>query len=662
MYRLQPLSLDAQTSSRWLDSTTRWSLAVLLGAGLSSLGLAMAGRMTPWLALPATAATSILLVRWLPSPRGGPSRITALGALIVVGVVAGFGIAAPHEHILTTRDSGTYVATAAWLINHGGLRMDVTDPTFDDVTVIYESVGFPARDADGFLQPQFLHMFPSLLSLAGGLGFGSSLMYWISPISIAIGLLSFFALARGLLAAWPALGAMALLAVTMPFVYFSRAPFTESLAFALLFGGLWVLREALEQVSPRLAVGAGLLFGGLILTRIDGVVILLGLVAYRTILQLRGGGPVTGKVGSVRLLDKAIGVGIVFFIISILDLYLFSLQYLVDHGAFVAAVVAVVLILLVLGRLGDRLTDVFVTHGNAIANSVSGAIGLFLAYAWLARPDLEAPTRPDSYGLEGLQQAAGVEIEPLRSYAELSVHWLSWYLGIPLVALGLIGMVILVRRVLLDRDAPDGPFVGVMVVSTVLYVYRPSINPDHIWAMRRFVPLVVPALILVAVGVSARLVSRSGRWATPAAVTLAAMLVLPVVITTANVGLGTELDGAAGDVVEACETLGVDAALVFVGEASQIRHDALGPLIRGSCDIPVAVEDPDSPLDAADIERMATAASAIGRSIWIVGGSDETGTTVNLFDASFEYLELTLFEAPSDWLPLNLRLRAARAS
>ena len=662
--REEPTTRALRRQASWQDSVTRWSLAVLLATGVSALPLAMIGLLNPWLAIPSAAAITLVVERFLPPTLGtATSNIVGAWLLILVLGSVGVGLAAPHEHILATRDSGTYVATAAWLVENGGLHMDVADPIFEDTPVVYRSVGFPTGTSDSNLQAQFLHMFPSVLALVGSLGLGLPAMYWLNPLIAGIGLLAMFAFALSLLSERTALFATALTSLTMPFLYFFRAPFSESLTFALLFGGLWVSSEALRIRSMRLATGAGLLFGGVMLTRIDGVVVLLGLVVYRTLLHfgVSDREPGDGKPPD-RILDRIIGVATVFLAVALIDLGLFSLQYLVDHGDLIAGVVASMLALTLVGRFGARLSALFARRRETVAIVMTGLIGAYLTYAWIVRPFVEAPTRSDIYGIAGLQEAADVAVEPLRSYGELSVHWLSWYLGAPLVAAGLLGLVLFVRRTILGHKLVPGPFVSVTAVLILLYVYRPSINPDHIWAMRRFLPLVIPALIILALAIASEVLPRLGKWEKTAAIVLAAAFVIPLIITTVRSGFRPEFEGGSHDLVAACEQLGPDSALLFTGEGSQVRNDALAPALRGFCGIGVASEDPDSPLTDAEMAIMVDRAASAGRTLWIAdGGPARPEDSLMIMDRSYEFLELTLFDAPSRWLTIDLRLMVGEA-
>ena len=49
-----------------------------------------------------------------------------------------------------------------------------------------------------------------------------------------------------------------------------------------------------------------------------------------------------------------------------------------------------------------------------------------------------------------------------------------------------------------------------LLFGGLIYLWRPSITPDHIWVMRRFVPLVLPAFLAMAGLAVAWLVDAAG--------------------------------------------------------------------------------------------------------------------------------------------------------
>ena len=94
--------------------------------------------------------------------------------------------------------------------------------------------------------------------------------------------------------------------------------------------------------------------------------------------------------------------------------------------------------------------------------------------------------------------------------------WLSWYLSWPLLAAGAAALVWLIAG-RASRDAGATLVVAVLVVVGLQHLWNPLEPSVHIWAMRRFVPVVLPLLMLtVSMGVAAgldRVASMFRGWA-----------------------------------------------------------------------------------------------------------------------------------------------------
>ena len=61
----------------------------------------------------------------------------------------------------------------------------------------------------------------------------------------------------------------------------------------------------------------------------------------------------------------------------------------------------------------------------------------------------------------------------------------------------MIGFIVLGVRAV-RTDSPAFFVLAATVPMTVLYIARPSIAPDHLWAMRRYLPVVLPGMTIAA--------------------------------------------------------------------------------------------------------------------------------------------------------------------
>ncbi len=137
--------------------------------------------------------------------------------------------------------------------------------------------------------------------------------------------------------------------------------------------------------------------------------------------------------------------------------------------------------------------------------------------------------------LAQMQKGLGLPVNGARSYSEHSVSWMAMYLSWPVVILAAIGAGLLLARTVNRRDPRLAAFVLTVGAVSALYLNQVSIFPDQIWAMRRFLPVVLPGLIIAAVYPLTRLTGltrfeRLGRYRTQLAV-VAGVLAFGVVIS-----------------------------------------------------------------------------------------------------------------------------------
>jgi hypothetical protein len=159
----------------------------------------------------------------------------------------------------------------------------------------------------------------------------------------------------------------------------------------------------------------------------------------------------------------------------------------------------------------------------------------------------------------------------------------------------------------------------------VLYVWKPSITPDHIWADRRFLPVVLPGLLLCAAWLLDRLWARAvaGPRATAVRVAVVAVAVLvvalPALRTWPVAGLHEEA-GFAGEVASMCERLGDDAALLLLDESGSAMHYRMTQPLRAHCGVPAAWAD-----ESISNERILQLADRAGeRTLYVLAARPTT--------------------------------------
>jgi hypothetical protein len=277
------------------------------------------------------------------------------------------------------------------------------------------------------------------------------------------------------------------------------------------------------------------------------------------------------------------------------------------------------------------------------------ALTVLALIAFAVRPYLQTvrgETDPAtiSYVAE-LQKLAHLPIDPTRTYAEDSLYWVIWYIGVPAVILGAVGIALLARRCLRalltwrDSGAARLWALPLMIIGwvTVTVLWRPGIIPDQPWASRRLVPVVLPGLILTAVWASAwikergRLLGASHLATSVVAVCCVLALLIPGAVTTfgvgttktttgstrlTSIGLAFKRTGAGEEkaVRDLCGSIGPNASVIIV---DSLTADRFSQVIRSMCATPTARMD--SPTTASVAAVVAGIERAGRRPVLLAG-------------------------------------------
>jgi hypothetical protein len=261
---------------------------------------------------------------------------------------------------------------------------------------------------------------------------------------------------------------------------------------------------------------------------------------------------------------------------------------------------------------------------GALRWHVPDAAGLVAAVliAFLIRPSVQTAHWNPGAGTAGyvgaLQKLLGLPVEPTRSYAEDSLYWVIWYIGIPALLLGGFGMALLARRCVraLLRWADDdgvawawGLPLAIVAWTMVIVLWDPHTVPDQPWASQTLVPVVLPGLILCGIWVAAWLDRRAReRGAGRMAVALAAAffvlaMAVPTVVTTLGISLSRAGSGHSGPVAtgvgvtrtgagQAAAVQGLCGAMsarMSVVILDRVAASEFAQAIRGMCGVPAAV-------------------------------------------------------------------------
>lgn len=593
-------------------------VAVIITVGLPA---AIVGRFTPAVVMPLVGLFGFgvwrvgarqlrEVVSAVTSPAAG---YAFMAAALVVGVTLGTNLLKASEHHATNRDPGVYLETGLWLAEHGTLELDGREgPFLDNPDLDGGGLGFTEFGEKRQLHAQFGHATATVIGVGAWLG-GSALATRVPALLTAAGLLMWWFVLRRVSSPWWATAGVSALAVNLVFIHFSRDTFSEPLAFLLLAGAV-----ALTTTRPSALLWglAGWTIGLAVAARVDMIVVVLGAMLLALLKS-----PTKGRTATALVISAAAGTGL-----SFTDLGLRSPEYLSDRWPSASAVVAltaVVALLSLLGVLvGDRLLRI-VPHpvGDTLPRIAVLVVGSLLIvgaiYGLTIRPLTAEPRTGFTGHIAGLQSRDGLNVDGTRTYGENSALWLTWYAGVGAVVLAVLGAVLTVGRMLHERKTSLVAPIVLLAPMTLLYLQRPRITGDQIWAMRRFFPTAIPLLILLACVASAwisdslqpRLKAPTHRTLT---LILAGVLVLPPLATTWPARADQTVLWATATIEGLCDALGPDAAVLILDQGLLGSH--LVNATRRQCAIPTA----RGTVEALDLTALSAAWKAEGHHLVVL--------------------------------------------
>ncbi len=595
-----------------------------------------------------------------------PAWCGLVGTIVVAAGFAFWQFRFNSETVIVLRDPGAYLQTGYWIAQHGSLPIPQSLAAFGGAHpgLAFSSTGFAASGTS--VVPRLMSGLPLLLAGAFWVH-GTPAAAAMGPILGGLAVLAFGGLVGRLTGPqWAPAGAL-VLACTLPEQYTSRASFGETAVQVLLFGGLSLVVDALvlgrRRVEPAPSASAGgpvapgpypaararypaakrlgvlsagrgrgpawalMGLGGLALgmtsvVGFDGLLYILPAIPFVGILVVR-----RSRKAAPLCIGLAIGAAY-----GLADGYLLarpfvdSLQPMPELIGLIAAWLLAMTVagveLLRLPGFRDGLRPVLARRPARWLPDLCGVLAVAAIVGLAIRPYVQTVRGPATGAtaslVASLQRLEHLPVDPGRLYAEDTLYWVIWYVGVPAVLLGGFGLALLLRRCLRALFAwrdPSGAArvwglpLAVICCGSAAVLWQPETAPDQPWASRRLVPLVIPGLILCAIWASAWLRGRArsrGASTTAASIVAAfcvAALLVPTVATTFGLGLthsgrGGALrltaDGLAlkrtspgedGAVTRLCSSLGPSASVVIVAlpVAQQFTQ-----VIRGMCGVPAA--------------------------------------------------------------------------
>ncbi|MGO8894177.1 MAG: hypothetical protein ACLP8X_40885 [Streptosporangiaceae bacterium] len=644
------------TAGRLLGQLSVLPALLVMSWLLAGFPLLLIGHFTPVLTLVVSVPLAVVLVplglRWIPgpSPDAWPARHPeqekqrtpwwAVAAVMAVAIAFGIDQVIYHsQFIIVMRDPASYFQFAEWISRHGSLPIPQDRAAFGGAhSNILDFSSFAYYQVGNSVVPQFMAGLPMVLAGAMWIG-GANAALVAAPVLGAAALLTFGGLVARLAGPrWAPLAVLAL-ALSMPEQFTSRSNYSEPLAQILFLGGLCLVIDSLNRnQDPGERVGgdrviaaiAGLALGLTVLVRIDGASDILPIVPYCALLLL-------GRRRQAVPLIGGVAVGTAY---GLIDGLVFSRPYLETNKSSLellaaAAALVLVLTLAALPLLWNR--DLPQVKGRWLPD-VFSALAVLVIVAFAVRPYVQtvhaAMLRATEQVIAAYERSNHVPVDPSRTFAEMSLHWVFWYVGMPVVILATVAAALLARRCLRGQ-APTWTLPLITFAWTIVtFLYRPAITPDQPWASRRLVPAVLPGFILLAVWASSWLVGwlnehgYAGVASVGSGIVLAVALVLPASMTTFGLGVKTggplgitlTADGMAFKTTYGGELGAVDGMCAAIPKGSSVViidgpvADRLTEAVRGMCGDPATRITPSGrPPDASAVQGVVRDIQKAGR-------------------------------------------------
>ena len=428
-----------------------------------------------------------LLTRKHLSLRPGALRRDELAVLVCL---IGFGVAVyfpPYEYILGGRDPGVYVNTGFHLAREGNLtyvdpvvlsvpeeerelffRVDKDLPPWSQPRFL----GFHMDSPDsGHISPQGLHLYPVWIGIASQL-FEMKAGLYATPFFALMGVAGFFFALRRLFNTEVALWASGMMAVFQIQIWFARFPNAEILVQFLYVTGLLTFYFMDAKRSSVAGLLSGAAFGATLLVRMENLLFLLPLGLYLGWRRLRRdlGTPELAFLGAFSLIALHAAFHGRFFAWPYVSNVLGRHYWRIFFENIAVFTLSSAVVFLLIDRLGTKVVPRITPLIESKKARIAAAMSIFVLalYAYFIRPIWHGP-----------------RTAPHDAEAFLRMGWYLYPVGIALVVAG--AMFLLARS-----ERRQALFVLVGLTFSLFFFYKVRVWHDHYFAMRRFIPVILP--------------------------------------------------------------------------------------------------------------------------------------------------------------------------
>ncbi len=368
--------------------------------------------------------------------------------------------------------------------------------------------GFAVTDpARGIITPRFYHVYPVWIAVFRGL-FGPRGGLYVNPVFALLAVVAFYHAGRSLFGCRAGLLAAGLLTASAVQIWYARFSTSEILTQFFVWSGVYLLARYEERGERFFGVAAALALGAALLSAATAIVILPAVLLY----FFHRSWAARQRADAWFLVP--FGLSLVHLVLQtavftreyVYNIYHYHYKYAPHRNRMIAGF-AVGLVVLVIARLGSR--RLFPLWTRACRNpyvrgGAAAALAGLIVYGYFLRPHV----------MPGNNNAANLK--------ELAL-----FLTRPALWIATAGAVLLFWRGFERRKAF---FVMVALAAAVVFLRNKAISPVYPWALRRYVPVILPSFLLLASYAVTELAKWKGLAGKAAgAAACAVLFVLPVV-------------------------------------------------------------------------------------------------------------------------------------
>jgi hypothetical protein len=418
-------------------------------------------------------------------------RLSIWEYVLVIGVVfsTAMNLYFATESIVGGRDPGVYANYGISIAHRGSLAIPFPWPSEAASALASAFQEFPGIVAT---PSHMTILFPQLFPVWLAQVFSSFGQYGVFRLNVILAFLSacvFYGACRAIVLKPYAVIATLFFMLNPSQIWMARITLTEILTQLFLWSGLLLLCQSLKTSDRRFAIWAGIFLGCSAFVRIDSFLLVPLLLVSHGLWKMI---VPSNDRGASRVWSAFYWAVLPMVVVSLGYYAVFNLTYLsifADELQNIALVSGIGAILVVLPlRIVERMRSLLLRKPVflVVCFLVVGCVG----YAYWIRPTVQsyATIHQPGHFLDGT-----------RDYRELSLVNLARYISPFVLFSATLGWLVSLYSVMFKRDSYF--LVPLLIITcgfSALYIWKPSIAPDHFWAIRRFVPVVIPGFILFA--------------------------------------------------------------------------------------------------------------------------------------------------------------------